>query len=343
MRNEKMRQAYMPEPGKILYRDVPRPAVGPNCLLLKVERIGICGSDLHVYSGKHPLVSYPLVQGHEFSGYVQELGRDVTEFTVGDLVAVQPAVGCTSCDRCQAGLMAQCDRLTFIGGSLIGGGSDYFLVDSRQAITMPPGITPDEAALVEPVAVAVHAAGRAGDVRGADILVVGGGTIGNLVAQFCRASKAKRVVVSERFEFRRSILKSLGFEVLEPKEGPVFEREVMELLGARPCVAFECVGNAAALNGCLRTVVRGGTVIVLGVYEDPPKADMVLVQDKELTLIGSLMYTWDDYRRAVDLMEKGDINVRVLVTHHVPFDRWGEGYTLLLEHPDEVLKVIVDV
>ncbi len=338
-----MKQAYMPEPGKILYRDVPRPTIQADSLLLKVERIAICGSDVHVYSGKHPLVGYPLVQGHEFSGRVLEVGTGVVGFAVGDLVAVQPAIGCGQCDRCRAGLIAQCDRLRFIGGSLAGGGSEHFLVEAGQAIRIPPGITPDEAALVEPAAVAVHAVSRAKAVGGAHVLIVGGGTIGNLVAQVSRSLGAKGIVVSERIEFRRNILESMGFRTIEPKEEPAFGREVTEQLGARPSVAFECVGNAGALNGCLGTVVRGGEVIVVGVYEEPPKTEMVLVQDKELALVGSLMYTWDDYRRAVDLMERGAIDVGRLITRHVAFDHWEEGYSLLLEHPDEVLKVIVDV
>ena len=138
-------------------------------------------------------------------------------------------------------------------------------------------------------------------------------------------------------------MSSMGFQTIEPQESPIFEEQVVEALGGRPSLAFECAGNGPALNGAIRAVARGGTVIVVGVYEDPPKTDMVLVQDKELALVGSLMYAWDDYYRAVEVIADRTIDVKALVTHHVPFDRWGEGYTLLRERPGEVLKVVVDV
>jgi L-iditol 2-dehydrogenase len=339
-----MKQAYVPSPGVMLFRDVPDPAAAPGSLVLAVARVGICGSDIHAFMGKHPLVSFPLVQGHEFSGRVRDVGKGVTGFKPGDLVTVQPAVGCGSCARCAAGLFAQCDRLLFIGGALEGTGSELFLVDAKQAVRVPESVSADEAAMVEPLAVAVHAVRKLPDLEGRRVLVCGGGTIGNLVAQVARSLGAGPIVITERHRLRVDIALTLGLaaEAPPPVEGA---REGIERLfgGSRPTAAFECAGGAEALNICIAAVERGGHVIVPAVYEVHPETHMILVQDKELQVTGSLMYTWSDYEAAVDLLARRAVDVRALQTHHFPFERWPDAYRLLTEDPGSALKVLIDV
>jgi len=338
-----MKQAYLPRPETLSYRDVEKPTPGPDEVLIRVSRIGICGSDLHVFKGKHPLVDFPLVQGHEFSGIIEEIGKNASDLSPGDLVTVQPALPCNSCDRCREGFIAQCDNLSFIGGSLPGAGSEYLAVPARHIIRIPRGITPDQAAMTEPLAVAVHGVDQAPPLGGKDVLIVGGGTIGNLIAQMARLSEPRRLVVAERVAFRRRILSDLSIDVIEPLSDAPIEKQVESLMGKQPDVSFECAGTASALNACIRATRRGGDVVVLGVYEEDPKTEMILVQDKELTLTGSLMYTWDDFHGAIGLMGKKTVSLDPLVTHHVSFDNWIEGYHLLMKHPDETLKVIVDL
>ena len=161
-----MKQAFMPRAEVIEYREVPKPAPKGHDVLVKVSKIGICGSDLHVFEGKHPLVSFPLVQGHEFSGYVVETGEDAAKAAIGDLIVVQPAIGCGHCERCAEGVFAQCDDLQFIGGALPGGGSEYFLVHEDYVIKMAQGVGPEDAAMIEPLAVAVHTANKVPDIKG---------------------------------------------------------------------------------------------------------------------------------------------------------------------------------
>lgn len=170
-----MRQAFVPEVGTIAFREleVPEPADGE--VLLRVARIGICGSDVHVFRGEHPIVRPPLVQGHEFSGWVERCGEGVTDLAPGDLVTVEPAIGCGSCPKCRSGLIAQCSSLDFIGGNLPGAGAEYFAVDARQVLRMQPTTSPDDAAMTEPVACAVHAVARAGEPRDRSVFVAGGG------------------------------------------------------------------------------------------------------------------------------------------------------------------------
>lgn len=339
-----MRQAVVPEPHKIVFREVANPQLEPDQVILQVARIGICGSDVHVFEGKHPLVSFPLIQGHEFSGFVAQVGSQVTGLQEGDLVTVEPAIGCGVCARCQAGLFAQCERLLFIGGALPGAGSDLFAVDAHYIVKIPPGVDANDAAMTEPLAVAVHSVRRLGSIQGKRVLVLGGGTIGNLTAQVARAMGAGPIVLVDMIPFRTSLAEKLGFDTLNPTQVASLEEAVIgKLDGERPEVAFECVGKEAPLNTCIRAVVRGGEVVVVGVYEQDPRTQMILVQDKEVSLLGSLMYTWEDYNAAVRLMQEKIVDLKLLQTHHFPFERWMDAYSMLLEHPDQAVKVMIDL
>ena len=339
-----MRQAFVPAVGTIVFREleVPEPAAGE--VLLRVARIGICGSDVHVFRGEHPIVQPPLVQGHEFSGWVERCGEGVKDLAPGDLVTVEPAIGCGSCPKCRSGLIAQCSSLDFIGGNLPGAGAEYFAVDARQVLRMQSTTSPDDAAMTEPVACAVHAVGRAGEPRDRNVFVAGGGPIGNLTAQVARLRGARRILLSDTLEARRAIAEACGFEALDPRAAsPVVEQVRDRLVGEDVDLAFECVGAEAALDDCIQVVARGGTVVVVGVYPAPPRAAMVAVQDRELELRGSLMYTRADFVEAVRLIDERLVDLAPLQTHHVPFERWADGYRTLADVSAGALKVLVDV
>jgi L-iditol 2-dehydrogenase len=339
-----MRQAFVPEVGSVVFREVDVPEPAPGEVLLRVARIGICGSDVHVFHGEHPIVQPPLVQGHEFSGWVERCGEGVTGLALGDLVTVEPAIGCGSCAKCRSGLIAQCASLDFIGGNRIGAGADFFSVDARQVVRMKPTTSPDDAAMTEPVACAVHAGGRGGELQDRNVFVAGGGPIGNLTAQLARLRGARRVLLSDMLGSRRAIAEACGFEALDPgAQHPIVEQLRDRLGGEEVHVAFECVGAEAALGDCIGVVERGGTVVIVGVYPAPPRADMIAVQDRELELRGSLMYTWTDFIEAARLIDERRVNLPQLQTHHLPFDRWAEGYRLLADASAGALKVLVDV
>lgn len=337
-----MIQAYMPEAKKILYREVDEPKPGAGELLLRVSKIGICGSDLHVYEGKHPLVHFPLVQGHEFSGYVAQTGSGVTGFAQGDLVVVQPAVGCGHCDKCKAGIVAQCENLLFIGGALPGGGSEYIAVDAHQVFKLKEGVSPEDAAMIEPLAVAVHNCGKVPSLSGRRVAVMGAGTIGNLTAQVAKKAGAD-VIVFDMNEVRLRIAAQCGLKAYHLNEISIQEAYFQHFGTGKVQISYECVGRQEALNNCIDYTERGGYVVVPGVYSGYPQVNMIYVQDGELHLIGSLMYTWNDYREAVALVEQKDIHLADLRTHVLPFREWNKGYELLLNPQSGALKVIIDM
>lgn len=339
-----MKQAFMPQAEAIEYREVPKPTPKGKEVLLKVSKIGICGSDLHVFEGKHPLVSFPLVQGHEFSGYVTEIGEEVTKVAVGDLTVVQPAIGCGHCERCAEGVFAQCDDLQFIGGALPGGGSEFFLVHEDHVIKMAQGVSPEDAAMIEPLAVAVHTVNKVPDIKGKSLLVIGAGTIGNLTAQVADLMGADHVIVLDIDQNRIDIAKKtdlLAFNSSDPSGIPEI---IHDITGKKQVNAsFECVGGEIPLNTCIQHTRRGGYVIVPGVYSQDPRVRMIRVQDAELHMCGSLMYTWEDYHRAAAFTASKEIDLAALRTHTVSFDEWIRGYRLLQDKSSGALKVMVDL
>src|SRR4030042_152799 len=199
---ETMQQAIMIQPGKIEYREVPVPQLSPDEVLIQVMRIGICGSDIHVYHGLHPYTSYPVVQGHEVSGVIAEVGPRVKELGRGDKVVFMPQVTCGECYPCRHGMCHICDSLKVMGFQTHGAAQEYFPIRADRVLRLPETVSLDHAALVEPIAVAVHALSRFGSVEGMTVLVLGCGTIGNLVAQVAAASRAKKVMVTDISEYK---------------------------------------------------------------------------------------------------------------------------------------------
>ena len=192
-----MQQAVMTQPGKIEFHEVPRPQAKPGEVLIEVKRIGVCGSDIHVYHGLHPYTSYPVVQGHEVGGIVAEVGEGVTGFAPGEKVVFMPQVACGECYPCRHGMYHICDQLKVMGFQTNGAAQELFPVPAEMVLKVPDSISLDQAAMIEPVSVAVHALSRVGSVEGQKVVVLGAGTIGNLVAQVARASCAAAVMITD--------------------------------------------------------------------------------------------------------------------------------------------------
>lgn len=189
-----MLQQVMTAPGVIEFNEVPVPEVKPGQVLVKIQKIGICGSDIHVYHGKHPFTKYPVTQGHEVSGEIAQIGQGVEGFSVGQKVTIQPQVVCGKCYPCRHGKYNLCEELKVMGFQTTGVASHYFAVDAQKVTPLPEDMSFDEGAMIEPLAVAVHAIRQAGDVTGLKIAVLGAGPIGILVAQAAKGMGAQSVI-----------------------------------------------------------------------------------------------------------------------------------------------------
>jgi len=197
-----MLQQVMTNPGEIIFREVPVPEVKENQVLVKIMNIGVCGSDIHVYHGKHPFTKYPVTQGHEVSGEIIELGKNVTEFHVGQKVTIEPQVYCGHCYPCRHGKYNLCEELKVMGFQTTGTASEYFAVDASKVTPIPEDMSYEEGAMIEPLAVAVHGVKQMGDVAGMNIAVLGAGPIGNLVAQAAKGMGAAKVMITDISDLR---------------------------------------------------------------------------------------------------------------------------------------------
>ncbi|HDP79361.1 MAG TPA: alcohol dehydrogenase [Spirochaetes bacterium] len=339
-----MKQAVMTSPGAITFREIPKPAPGPGDVLIKIMRIGVCGSDIHVYHGKHPYTSYPVVQGHEVSGEVAAIGEGVCTIRPGDRVTIMPQVVCGECYSCRHGAYHICDNLKVMGFQTIGAASEYFAVNADKIITLPAGMSFDHGAIIEPLAVAVHALSRAGDIHGRKVLVIGAGPIGNLIAQTARAMGAKCVMITDISAYRLSIAKACGIDGRVNVIREDLDKRVMEFFGPdRMDVTLECVGAENTMSQSVTSARKGSDIIVVGVFGDKPRVDMGLVQDRELRLIGTLMYQKADYLAAVDLILKDSVSLSPLITRHFPFNEYDDAYRFIETQKDRSLKVMIDI
>ncbi len=338
-----MKQAIMVEPGKIIFTDVPVPVVKPNQISVKMMRIGVCGSDVHVNHGKHPYTSYPVVQGHEVSAQVIEIGSEVTNVAVGDKVTIQPQVVCGTCYPCTHGMYNACEELKVMGFQTTGMASDFFVTEADKALKLPETISWDHGAMIEPLAVAIHAIKRYGDISGRRVLVLGGGPIGNLVAQTALAMGAEKVLLSEISNYRLKTAEKCGIATVNQTKEDLKEAITNNFGSDGADVIFECVGINATMDQAISYARKGSDIVVVGVFGDLGTINMGYIQDHELRLIGTAMYREEDYIKAIELVGAGLIEFDALITSHVNFKDYSEAYKLIDEQMDQVMKVIINM
>lgn len=338
-----MKQAMMIKPGEIIYQEVPVPETAPGQIKVKMLKIGVCGSDIHVWHGKHPFTTYPVVQGHEVSAQIVDIGVGVSGFQIGDRVTIQPQVVCGQCYPCTHGLYNDCNELKVMGFQTTGMASDFFVVDAEKALRLPEGMSDEHGAMLEPLAVACHAVARFGDVAGKRAVVVGGGPIGNLVAQTLVAMGATGVLLSEVSACRLATAKKCGLNTVNPREKPL-QQAIFDAFGPDGAdVIFECIGSPATIKEEIEIARKGSTIIIVGVVPDLCLVNMGFVQDRELSIIGTAMYRTEDYLAAIDLVGKGLIEFDALITDRVPFSRYADAYRLIEEQKDKAMKVMIEM
>jgi L-iditol 2-dehydrogenase len=339
-----MKQEIMTAPGKIEFRDIPIPDINENDVLVKIMRIGVCGSDIHVYHGKHPYTSYPVTQGHEVSGKIEKVGSNVKNLKPGDKVTIQPQVVCNQCYHCTHGKYHICDDLKVMGFQTTGAASEFFKVDSEKIIKLPDTMTYEQGAMIEPCAVAVHAVSRAGDISGLNVLLLGAGPIGNLVGQVVKALGAKSVMITDLSNFRLDIAKKVGIDFTMNANKQDLSKELDNAFGPEKAdLIIECVGSNDTIDTAISNARKGTDIIIVGVFGEKPLVDLGFVQDRELRLIGTLMYQSNDYNKAIELVDSGKIKLEPLMTVHFPFEDYNKAYKYIDDKKDKVMKVFIDV
>lgn len=340
-----MRQAVMTSPGVIEYREVPVPGkLEENEVLLRIQKIGICGSDIHVYHGQHPATPYPVVQGHEFSAVVEAVGKNVKNIVPGMRATARPQIVCGVCAPCKRGQNNVCQNLKVQGFQAPGVAQELFVTEEDRVTVFPDSISFDYGAMIEPVAVASHAIGRVSSIKGKNVVVTGAGTIGNLIAQIAHARGARKVLITDNSDYRLNIAMQCGIEGVLNVGKNSFEEKVNDFFGKEGFqVGIEASGAQASLDVLLQYIEKGSEIVIVGVYAKNPQINMYYVGEHELKVIGSLMYLHEDYLKSIDAIASERINLYPLITKNFPFDKYNEAYQFIEKQKDKTMKVIIDL
>lgn len=339
-----MIQQVMTAPKKIIFREVPIPEPEAHQVLVKIMKIGICGSDIHVYHGTHPFTSYPITQGHELSAKVVKLGSEVTGLQVGQKVTIEPQVYCGHCHPCTHGKYNLCQSLKVMGFQTTGTASEYFAVDASKVTPLPENLTYNEGAMIEPLAVTVHAAKRFPDLAGAKVVVLGAGPIGILLAQSCKALGANQVMVTDVSDQRLALAKRVGADHAVNTKEKDFGAAMEEAFGPDLAdVIYDCAGNDITMGQAIRYARKGSTIVLVAVFGKMATVDLAVLNDHELDLNTSMMYRHEDYVDAIRLVSEGKIQLKPLMSKHFAFRDYGAAYEYIDNNRESTMKVLIDV
>lgn len=334
----------MTAPGEIEFRQIPVPVPAAGEVLVKIRRIGICGSDMHVYHGMHPFTKYPVTQGHEVSGEIAELGEGVEGLHVGQKVTIEPQVTCGVCYPCRHGKYNLCEELKVMGFQTVGAASEYFCVPKSRITPLPDSMTFDQGAMIEPLSVTVHAARRFPKVEGADVVVIGCGPIGILLVQTLKAMGARRVLATDISDYRLALAKEVGADEAVNTKNEDFGEAMLRVFGPdKADVIYDCAGNDITMGQAIKHARKGSTIVLVAVYSGMANVDLAVLNDHELTLDTTMMYRHEDYVEAIRLVEEGKIKLEPLMSKHFAFNDYLEGYHHIEKNGETTMKVLIDV
>ena len=339
-----MLQQVMTAPGVIEFRETPRPIAAEGQVLVRIMRIGICGSDIHVYHGKHPFTRYPVTQGHEVSGRIEAVGSGVEGLSVGQKVTIEPQVCCGHCYPCTHGKYNLCEELKVMGFQTTGTASEYFAVDAAKVTPLPETMSYDEGAMIEPLAVTVHAAKRFPELKGARVAILGCGPIGILLMQSCKALGAASVLVTDVSDYRLSVARSVGADYAVNTGETDMEQALRDAFGSdKADVIYDCAVSDITMGQAIRCARKGSTIVLVAVFSKMASVDLAVLNDHELELNTSMMYRHEDYVDAIRLVSEGKVQLRPLMSRHFAFRDYLEAYQYIDENREMTMKVIIDV
>lgn len=334
-----------PGKGNMEILDYPIPEPEDSEILVKVEKAGICGSDIHFYEWESQVqIKLPVVVGHEFSGQIAGLGSEVSNLKLGERIVVEPsAYVCERCDYCRSGNYNLCTERLILGFGKNGGFSEYVAVPAKRIHKIPHNISWDEAAVIEPFACCVHAVKDKLNYHLGDVVAITGpGTIGLMILQLMHMNGLKVIMIgTSADEGRLDLAKSLGADyVFNVDSTPVKEkiRNITEGYGAD--IVIESSGSAAGASLCLDIVRKKGQYLQMGLFGKPIEIDFEKILYKEISVTGSFAQKWDDWETAISLLSEKKISLEKLITHSYPLSAWQEGFETFRRK--DGMKILLD-
>lgn len=336
-----MKAIQIEKPGKLDIVDIPKPQIGPLEVLVKVTGGSICGSDIGIYKGTNSLASYPAVIGHEYGGFVTEVGALASGVKVGDLVAVDPVRVCGHCFACTHGRQNVCSTVKVTGVHLPGGFAEQVAAPADRVHKVNPARIPaDRVSLVEPYSIGVQVNHRGRIAKGDRVLVMGCGPAGLCVMQDAKARGAL-VMMSDILDSRLAEAREMGADAVVNVKDRDINQAVMEWTeGEGMPVVVDAACTAASFPLALDLASPAGRVVILGLSATPSEIPSVAVTKKELEVIGSRLNN-RRFPEVIDGMERGIYQPEKLRSHSFPLARVQEAFDLILEHPEQVRKVVL--
>ncbi|GAS87247.1 zinc-dependent alcohol dehydrogenase [Mycolicibacterium brisbanense] len=322
----------------------PEPVPGPGEARVRTTVVGICGSDLHAACGRHPFIDLPYRPGHEAVGVVDAVGAGVEGDWVGTRVAIEPNLACGKCPQCAEGRYNICRELLVFGCQTPGALADSFTIAADRLVALPDALDDRHAILIEPLATPVHTVRRAaaavGDLAGRPVVVLGAGPIGLFALLGARHAGA-RVIVADLLESKRARAERLGAIGTFDPTAPDAVDTALRLMGGPAAVVIDCVSRESSVAQAVDLVDKGGAVMIVGVAEGATPVPLGLIQDRELALIGNLMYVREDFLAAVDLLASGAVPVDEIIS--AEFDLADAAAAFTASADAENVKVLVTV
>ncbi len=321
----------------------PEPnVVGPDEALVRVDSVGLCGSDLHLFLGDHPYVTYPQVQGHEFSGKIMVLGKAYAgPLHVGERVAVEPLISCGKCYPCRQNRPNCCTNLAVLGAHRPGALTEQIVVQASSLYSVGD-LDPELAAMVEPISIGLQAVMRGAVAAEDNVVIFGAGPIGQAVL-IASTDRGARVLVIDKLDSRLELAQKLGAEKVVNTDKERVADVIAEWTHADGAsVVFDATGVPAVIRQAVDVVASAGRVIIIGLSNQEVSLPVIEFTRKELTILGSRnnAHIFGD---AVALVQRNQERVRALITHRFPLEQTQQALEFALDHPTEAEKVIIFV
>jgi 2-desacetyl-2-hydroxyethyl bacteriochlorophyllide A dehydrogenase len=337
-----MKTVVLEKPGQFALASDPLPAISsPDEALVRVHRVGICGTDLHAYRGRQPFFSYPRILGHELGVEIVQIGATEAGLQVGDRCAVEPYLNCGHCIACRRGKTNCCVDLKVLGVHTDGGMRDYITVPVEK-LHRSNRLPYEQLALVETLGIGAHAVERAQLVPREFALVIGAGPIGLSVIQFAQLDGARVIVLDvneNRLNFCRQQLK---VEHTVQAQGEILDSLQSITGGDLPTAVFDATGNAESMQRAFQYIAHGGRLIFVGLFQGDVTFHDPDFHRRELTLLSTRNSTRHEFTRIIQFLEEGKIDTAPWITHQVPCEGMIEAFPQWLDPDQGVIKAVVE-